>query len=332
MKAVIHDEFGGPEVLELRDIDPPSVGADDVRVRVRVAALNPLDLHFLTGIPYLVRGQVGFRRPRQPVRGMDLAGEVDAVGVNVAGFRPGDAVFGLGPGALAELTCLPEDRLAPKPRELTFEAAAAAPLAGLTALQALRDKAGLRSGHKVLVNGASGGVGTFTVQVAKALGAEVVGVCSTRNVELVESLGADRVVDYTREDFTETVRDCHAMIDMIGNHSWAECRRVLAPEGRLVPVGGPKTGRVLGQVGYVTRRVLASLFDRRKVVPILVEPRTEDLVQLAEMLDEGTVEPVVDRTYPLAEAAEAFRHLAGGHARGKVVVEVRSGGGADEVT
>jgi NADPH:quinone reductase-like Zn-dependent oxidoreductase len=323
MKAIRYDRYGGPEVIELRDVDPPAVGDRDVLVRVRAASVNPLDFHFLRGTPYLVRSIAGLTRPKQTGLGADFAGEVAAVGREVTAFRPGDEVFGRGRGTFAEYVCLHADGVVlTKPAGLSYEQAAAVPVAGFTALQALRDKGRIQPGYAVLVNGAAGGVGTVAVQLAKAYGAEVTAVCSTRNVDLVSSLGADRVVDYTSEDFTGTGRRHDIVLDMIGNRSLRELRRVLAPKGVLVPVGSADMGNWIGPVTSIAGTALASLFMSQTVASFLARDSRDDLAVLREQLDAGKVTPVVDRTYPLADVPEAIRYLEAGHARGKVIVTI----------
>jgi NADPH:quinone reductase-like Zn-dependent oxidoreductase len=324
MQAIRYDRYGPPDVLELRAVDLPAVGEHDVLVRVRAASVNPLDFHYLRGTPYLLRLQAGLSRPKVTGLGADLAGVVEAVGSRVTGFGQGDEVFGGCHGAaLAEYLVLPEDAmLLTKPANLTFEQAAAVPVAGFTALQALRDKGKVRAGQRVLVNGAAGGVGTFTVQIAKAYGAEVTGVCGTRNVELVSSIGADRVVDYTRDDFTRAGQRYDLIIDIAGNRSLSECRRVLTPRGVLVGVGGPATGQLIGPLIRPLKMALVSPFLRQNLVPILARQSRDDLAELRELLADGRVTPVIDRTYPLAEAADAIRYLETGHARGKVVITI----------
>jgi NADPH:quinone reductase-like Zn-dependent oxidoreductase len=322
MKAIAYRRFGSPDVLELREIDEPQAGDGQVLVRVRAASVNPADWYLMAGIPLLARPQMGLRRPRTGRLGVDLAGVVTAVGGGVTRFKPGDEVFGAGAGTLAESVAVAEDALVAKPARLSFEQAAAVPVAALTALQGLRDKGRLQPGQQVLINGASGGVGTFAVQLAKALGAEVTGVCSTRNLEMVGSLGADRVVDYTREDFTRTDRRYDLLLDVAGSRPWSACRRVLAPRGRLVLVGAPKGSRLLGPLRHIVGVRLASLRGSQKVVFFISKAITQDLEALRELLEAGTVTPVVERSYPLGEAAHALRYLGQGHARGKLVVTV----------
>ena len=323
MKAVTYRSFGPPDVLELRELDEPEAGDGEVLVRVRAASVNPADWYLMTGLPWVARPQMGLRRPRTGRLGVDLAGEVAAVGPGVTRFRPGDAVFGTGDGTLAERVAVAEATLAPKPARLSFEQAAAVPVAALTALQGLCDKGRLRPGQRVLVNGASGGVGTFAVQLAKALGAEVTAVCSTRNLDAARSLGADRVIDYTGEDFTRTGRRHDLLLDVAGSRPWSACRRVLEPRGRLVLVGAPKGSRLLGPLRHIARVRLASLRGGQKAVFFISSSNAEDLAALAELLEAGTVTPSVERTYPLTEAADALRHLGQGHARGKLVVSVQ---------
>lgn len=322
MKAITHDEFGAPELLSLNDVEPPTPDEHQVLVRVHAAALNPYDWHFLTGTPYLVRAMAGLRRPKQPVRGADVAGVVEAVGNKVTRLAPGDRVFGLVSGSLAELAVGHQHRLARIPDEVSDEQAAATPMAGLTALQALRDKGGLREGQRVLVNGASGGVGTFAVQIARANGAEVIGVCSGANVELVRSLGATRLIDYSTEDFTDTVRECDILIDNVGNRSWRACRRVLAPGGVHVVVGGGTDKRVLGNLVQVLGWRLASIATRTSVTSLLARTRAADLETLGTMLADGTIRAVVERTIDLADAADGFAMIGSGRTRGKIVINL----------
>jgi NADPH:quinone reductase-like Zn-dependent oxidoreductase len=322
MQAIVQDRYGPPDVLELREIDEPRVGDGDVLVRVRSASVNPADWYAITGTPWVVRPTAGLRKPRTNRPGLDLAGVVAAVGGDVTGFKPGDEVFGTGTGTLAEYVAVAEDALVAKPANLSFEQAAAVPVAALTALQGLRDKGRVQPGQQVLINGASGGVGTFAVQLAKALGAEVTAVCSTRNVDAARSLGADRVVDYTREDFTRSGRRCDLLLDVAGSRPWSACRRVLKPRAVLVLVGAPKGSRLLGPLGHFAKVSLASLRASQKVVFFISKSTPEDLTTLRELLEAGAVTPVVERTYALRDAAHAFRYLGEGHARGKLVVTV----------
>ena len=324
MQAIVSEEYGGPEILELRDVDVPQLDPDGVLVRVRASSVNPYDWHVMRGLPYLVRLAEGRSRPKQPIRGVDVAGVVEAVGENVTAFRPGDEVFGAKAGALAEFVCAgPKNVLAAKPAGLTFEQAAAIPLAGVTALQALRDKGRLETGQRVLVNGASGGVGTFAVQIAKALGAEVTGVCSARNAGLVTSNGADRVLDYAEVDFARSGERYDLVLDNVGNRSLSDLRRVLTPHGTLVVVGGGG-GNWIGPMMLPLRAAMLSPFVGQRLLPLLAKHTQNDLLVLKELAETGKIVPVIDRTYPLAEAAEAIRYLETGHARGKVVVTVTS--------
>ncbi len=320
MKAIAQDRYGSPDVLELREIEKPVVADDEVLVRVHAASVNPADWHFMRGEPYIARMAFGLRKPKEKVRGSDLAGQVEAVGKNVKQLKAGDEVFGSCPRAFAEYVCAAANRFVPKPAGVTLEQAAAVPIAGVTALQGLRDHGHVQPGQKVLINGASGGVGTFAVQIAKSFGAEVTGVCSTRNVDMVRSIGADRVVDYTKEDFTQDEQCYDLMLDIAGSRAWSELRRVLNPRATLVVVGGPSTSRWLGPVGHLVRMRLAALGGSRKVVVFVASINHEDLVVLQGMLETGKVKPVIDQTYPLSGAAEAMRHLETGHARGKIVI------------
>ena len=326
MKAIVQERYGSPDVLELREIDEPAVGDPDVLVRVRAAGLHAGDPFLLTGVPYVVRLAFGLRKPRHGVPGRDVAGVVEAVGKEVTQFRPGDEVFGwCTTGVLAEYACAKESNFARKPANITFEQSAAVTVSATTALQALRDKGEVQSGHKVLIVGASGGVGTFAVQIAKSLGAEVTGVCSTRNVELVRSIGADHVIDYTKEDFTQSEQRYDVILDNAETHSLSECRRVLAPKGTYIPNRG-SGGRWIGPLGRIAKARVISLFVRQKLHPFLSKENNEDLVQLKELLESGKVTPVIDRTYALSESAEALAYVGEGHARGKVVIAVRQTG------
>jgi len=323
MKAIRYYRFGSPDVLQLQDVDKPVIGDNEVLVRVRAASLNPLDLYYLHGLPYIARVEVGLTRPKAHGLGLDMAGTVEAVGSSATGFQPGDEVFGGGSQTLAEYLGVGDDAaVLGKPAGLTFEQAAAVPVSAFTALQALRDKARVRPGHKVLVNGAAGGVGPFAVQIAKAFGAEVTGVCSTRNVDMVASLGADHVIDYTRQDFTRTGRRYDVLVDIAGSRRLSECRRVLRPGGVLVGVGAPNKGRWIGPMRRPVKMLLAAPVVSQKMIFFMAEQRRDDLVVLRELLETGKVTPVIDRTYPLSEVPAAIRYLETGHARGKVVITI----------
>jgi NADPH:quinone reductase-like Zn-dependent oxidoreductase len=319
MHAVVRDTYGPPEVLRLEQVEKPDLTDDGVLVRVHAASLARGDWYSLKGL-YVGRAELGLRRPKTRFVGADFAGTVEAVGPDVTGFEPGDEVFGGRSGACAEYVCARS--IALKPAHVTFEEASAVPTSALTALQGLRDRGQLEPGQKVLINGASGGVGLFAVQIAKALGADVTAVCSTRNVELVRSLGADRVVDYTREDFTRGDERYDVLFDNAGSRSWRECKRVLKPNARVVLVGGQMGGPVLGPLGHVIRMKLAALLGSRKAVFFVAKFNQPDLEVLRELLEAGKVKPVVDRRYPLSEIADAFRYLGEGHAQGKVVISV----------
>ena len=325
MKAIRYYRYGSPEILKLQDVGMPVVNDDDVLVRVKAASVNPLDYHFMRGTPYLVRAQAGLLRPKASGLGADMAGYVAAVGKNVTEFAPGEEVFGglRGLGTLAEYISIRQDAvLLPKPAGLTFEQAASVPLAAFTALQALRDRGRLRPGHKVLINGAAGGVGTFAVQIAKALGAEVTGVCSTRNMEMVTSIGADQIIDYTQQDFTRTRQRYNLLVDIAGNRTLAECRRVLDRHGVMVGVGGPDKGRWAGPLARPAKMLLLSPFVSQTMAFFLARQSRDDLAVLRELLQSGQVTPVIDRTYPLSEVPQAIRYLEQGHASGKVVITI----------
>jgi NADPH:quinone reductase-like Zn-dependent oxidoreductase len=321
MKAIVYRAYGPPDVLRLEDVGKPVAGDDEVLVRVRAAAANPMDYLFLGDVA-LMRLMTGLRRPKPTTPGADLAGEVEAVGRNVTRFRPGDAVFGVLRGTFAEYACARESKLALKPANLTFEQAAALPVAGLTALQGLRDKARVQPGQRVLINGAAGGVGTFAVQIAHSSGAEVTGVCSTGAVDLVTSLGADHVVDYTKDDVTRGTRRFDVIVDCVGNRPLSDWRRIMTPAGIFVPVGVRHGGRWIGPLPYLVRLLASSPFVSQKVAFFVARANSEELVALKELVEAGTVMPVIDRRYPLSEAAEAIRYLGVGHARGKVVITV----------
>jgi NADPH:quinone reductase-like Zn-dependent oxidoreductase len=323
MKAILYDEYGSPDVLELKDIDKPVVEDNEVLVRVHAASVNPYDWHFLTGLPYFMRMTSGLKPEEATVLGADMAGQVEAVGKNVTRFQPGDDVYAnVETGGCAEYIAFTEELLGLKPGNLTFEQAAAVPLAALTALQGLRDHGQIQPGQMVLINGASGGVGTYAVQIAKTLGAEVTGVCSTRNVDIVRSIGADHVIDYTEEDFTQGAQRYDLMLDLVGNHSPSECRRVLNPEGVYVASFGQPEHRWLGPLAQLLRMLVLSRFVSQKMVLFTAHPSREDLQLLTELIEAGKVTPIIDRTYPLSETPEAIRYLEEGHARGKIVITV----------
>ncbi|MEU1687698.1 NAD(P)-dependent alcohol dehydrogenase [Micromonospora sp. NPDC005707] len=327
MKAIVQDRYGPPETLTLAELDTPVPAADEVLVRVEAAALNAYDWHAMRGDPRLARLTMGRSAPRARVRGRDFAGRVEAVGAGVRQVRPGDAVFGdLGEanGAFAEYVCVPETLVAAAPANLTAQQAAALPLAGVTALLGLRDVGQVEPGHRVLINGASGGVGTLAVQLAKALGATVTGVCSTRNVDLVRSLGADHVVDYTREDFARDARRHDVVLDLVGNRSLTALRRVLTPTGTLVLSGGGvyRGGSLVGPVWLIARGRLLAPFVRQRIATLAAAPGRQHLDTLRAHAEAGRLTPVIDRTYPLHEVPEAIRYLEGEHARAKVVISV----------
>ncbi len=323
MKAIVRHGYGSPDVLRLEEVERPAVLDDSVLVRVRAASLNALDWHFMRGAPLLARMGEGLRAPKTPGLGVDLAGLVEAVGQDVTGFRPGDAVFGRAFGSFAEYARGKTGSFAPKPANISFEQAAAIAVAGSSALQGLRDRGQLMPGHRVLINGAGGGVGTFAVQIAKALGGEVTAVCGSHNVELIRSLGADRVIDYTREDFTRSGQRFDLILDVAANRSLAACRRVLAPGGTLVVVGAAGSGRSI--VPIIMRVVAAKAWSRLgggRMSMFMAKITREDLHVLKELVESGKVTPVVDRVYPLSETAAAMRYLELGHSRGKVVITV----------
>jgi NADPH:quinone reductase-like Zn-dependent oxidoreductase len=322
MKAIVYREYGSPDVLRCEDVDKPAPGDREVLVKVRAASVNPLDWHFMRGAPYAMRLMSGLRTPKSGRLGVDVAGIVEAAGGNVTRFKPGDAVFGAGHGTLAEYVSVGEQGLSMKPAGMTFEQAAAIPVAGLTALQAVRDKAKLQRGQTLLINGAAGGVGTFAVQIAKALGAEVTGVCSTTNVDLVRTLGATRVIDYTKEDFTASAERFDVMLDNVGNRTLSECRRVLKPKGQYVMIGG-QSGAWIAPLDRFVGIAIASFFVSQHIGTLMMSsPTDKDLSALSDLVAAGKVMPVIDRRYPLSETADAMRHLETGHARGKVVVGI----------
>jgi NADPH:quinone reductase-like Zn-dependent oxidoreductase len=326
MKAIVREKYG-PDLLELQEVEQPELTDDGVLVRVRASSVNRVDWYDVTGTPWIARPMTGLRRPKSRLIGVDFAGTVEAVGKDVTDLQPGDDVFGgkSGGGSFAEYVCVPmgveRKRVARKPANLTFEEAAAVPVAAITALQGLRDHGQLQPGYKVLVNGASGGVGTFAVQIAKALGAEVTAVCSTRNVEQARSLGADQVIDYTGEDFTRGGRRYDVILDVAGSKSWSRCKRVLNPHATLVMVGGPK-GPFLGPLGHIAKVRLAALRGSQKAVFFMAKFNGPDLGVLRELLESGNVKPVVEKRYELGEVADALRYMGEGHAQGKIVINV----------
>jgi NADPH:quinone reductase-like Zn-dependent oxidoreductase len=322
MKAIVQDTYGSAEVLEFRDVDEPVIGDDHVLIRVEAAGVNPADWATMSGLPYIARPVYGLPKPKIRIRGTDVAGMVESVGASVTEFHPGDEVFGSSTGSYAEYTTATADALAPKPANLTFEQAASVPMAGLVALQAVRDHGGVRAGQKVLINGASGGVGTFAIQIAKSLGAKVTGVTSTRNLDLVRSIGADHVVDYTEAEFTAGDERYDFILDNIGNHSLSDLRRALTPTGTLVPNGGSFDNRWFASAGRVISAHALNRLVSHTLRPFLVSFNLEDLVALKELVEGGDITPVIDRTFPLSDTAQAIAHVAQGHARGKVVISI----------
>ena len=320
MKAIVYHRYGSPDVLACEEIERPTPGDDQVLIEVRAASVNPFDWHFMRGTPYFMRLIAGLRKPKIAGLGVDVAGRVEAVGRNVTRFKPGDEVFGTCRGAFAEYACAPEAELAAKPGNLTFEQAAALPVGALTALQSLRAKGRIQPGQKVLINGAAGGVGTFAVQIAKWLGANVTGVCSTTNVDMVRSIGADRVIDYTRDDFTSNWQRYDVIFDCVGNHSLSAFRRVLTPKGIYIVVGGP-SGRWFRPMDQMIKILVLSPFVSQTLAMHLSKASKDDLTILRELVEAGTIRPVIDRYYGFNEIPEAIRYLEQGHARGKVVIQ-----------
>jgi NADPH:quinone reductase-like Zn-dependent oxidoreductase len=322
MKAITYRCYGSTDVLEYADVEKPTPADDEVLVKVHAAAVNPLDWHYMRGSPYLMRLASGLGAPKNSRMGADFAGTVEAVGKDVRRFKPGDEVLGGRTGAFAEYVIIPEDRaLVLKPSNVTFEQAASVPIAAVTALQALRDKGKIKPGQKVLINGASGGVGTFAVQIAKSFGAEVTGVCSTRNVEMVRSIGADHVFDYTQEDYTESGERYDIIIDNVGNHPLLANRRVLTPDGVLVMIGGA-SGDWLGPLMRPIRALMLSPFVSQEFVMILAQLKQEDLTILSDLMQAGEVTPVIDRRFRLSEVPAAIRYSEEGHARGKIIIDL----------
>ena len=325
MKAIVYCDYGSPDVLKLETIAKPVPNDDQILIKVRAASINPLDWHYLQGTPYIMRLDTGLRKPKSMRLGVDCAGTVEAVGKNVTQFKPGDEVFGGRDGALAEYVCARENgAIVLKPAGLTFEQAASVGIAGITALQGLRDAGKLQSGQKVLINGASGGVGTFAVQIAKSMGADVTGVCSGRNIDLVRSLGADHVIDYTKEDFTQGVERYDLILDNVGTQPLSGFKRALRPKGICVLIGGGGVdeGRWIGPLARPIKALLLSPFISQKMSMMLANLNKKDLTTLGDLIQTGKVKPVIDRTYKLSQTAEAMEYLEKGHARGKVVITV----------
>ena len=320
MKAAAYTSYGSPEVVHIAEVEKPVPKDDQVLIKVRAASVNPVDWRLMKGEPRVFR--IVPRLMRMPIGkpGVDVAGVVEAVGSKVTQFKPGDAVFGSCPAAIAEYGCARERGIAKKPESVSFEQAASVNVAGLTALQGLRDKGKIQAGSKFLVNGAAGGVGTFAVQIAKWFGAHVTGVCSTRNVEMVRSIGADEVIDYTWHDFTTNDQHYDLILDCIGNHSFSECRRVLSPKGRFLMIGAPHDISISQLLATPIKALVLSAFGSQKAVPYIGKASQKDLTFLGELITTGKLTPVIDKIYPLSEAAAAIRHVEGGHARGKVVV------------
>ena len=324
MKAVVHRCYGAPDVLRLEDVAKPTAADNEVLIQVHAASVNPLDWHYMRGTPYIVRLDAGFGKPENPRLGVDFAGTVEAVGKSVTRFKPGDEVFGGEFGAFAEYVSVREDlALVLKPANVTFEQAASVPIAAITALQALRDKGQIKPGQKVLINGASGGVGTFAVQIAKSFGADVTGVCSTKNVAMVRSIGADHVIDYTREDFTKGAQHYDLILDNVGTHSLLEYKRVLNPKGIFVMIGSTAIGNWFGWLATPIEGLMLSPFMSQKFGMFEADLNKEDLATLSDLMQSGKVTPVIDRQYGLSEVPAAIRYLEEGHARGKVVIDLQ---------
>lgn len=319
MKAIVQDSYGSAEVLQARDIEMPLIADNEVLVRVHAASIHVGDWILMTGSPFVMRMATGLRKPKNPIPGTDVAGTVEAVGKDVQRLRPGDEVFGWCAGAFAEFASASEDQFILKPANLTFEQAAAVGVSATTALQLLRDDGKVQPGQKVLINGASGGVGTFAVQIAKAFGAEVTGVCSTKNVDLVRSIGADHVIDYTREDFSTGMRRYDLILDNVGNHSMARTRRALSSTGTLISNGGGHAG---GKLGRTIRTMLVAMFVRQQAKPTLKTQNRDDLVALKELVEAGRITPVIDSTHPLNETPKAIGRVATGRTRGTIVISV----------
>ncbi len=322
MKAIVQAGYGPPDSLRFEDIDQPEVGADDVLVRILAASLNPADWHILRGDPYVARLMIGLTKPKIPVAGSDAAGVVETVGANVQGLSPGDEVFGFVRGAFAEYACAKQDQVVRKPASLTFEQAAALPIAATTALRGIRDVGAVKPGQRVLVKGASGGVGSFAVQIAAALGADVTGVCSTGNVELVRSLGASHVIDYTTQDFTDAGIKYDVILDNVSSLPHTRLRGALTKKGTLVLNGGGSPGHVFGPIGTILKAVVVNLFVSQRLRPLPSKTDHQELLDVTALVEEGKLTAVVDRSYPLAETAEGVRHTEQGHTRGKAIVTI----------
>jgi NADPH:quinone reductase-like Zn-dependent oxidoreductase len=320
MKAAVYTRYGPPDVVHITDVEKPVPKDDEVLIKVRAACVNPLDWHFMRGAPYFIRTQTGLRNPKDTRLGVDVAGQVEAVGKNVTQFKSGDEVFGTCRGAFAEYTCASESASVRKPENMSFEQAASVPIAAFTALQGLRANGQIQPGQNVLINGAAGGVGTFAVQIAKSFGAEVTGVCSSRNVDMVRSIGADHVIDYTQKDFTKSSQRYDRILDSVGNHSLLACRRALSPSGTCIIVGAPGGRWMLGALARGFTAPLLSRLVSQKLAMVLAKSSKEDLTILHDLMKAGKLTPVIDRRYSLREVPEAIRYLEEGHARGKVVI------------
>lgn len=322
MKAIVYTNYGSSNNLQLKELDKPIPKDNEVLLKVHTASVNPMDWHFMRGTPYVLRIQAGLRKPKNNRLGVDVAGTVEAVGKDVTEFKPGDEVFGGCDGAFAEYVYAIEKAFVIKPKNMTFKQAAAVPISAFTALQGLRDQGQIEPGQKVLINGAAGGVGTFAVQIAKSFGAIVTGVCSTRNVEMVRSIGADHIIDYTLENFTRSEQQYDLIFDAVGNHSLTDCRRVLDSSGILVLVGVPDKGRFLGPLSRSLRALVLSRFVRQKMVMLFAVRKKADLQIIQELLSSGKMTPVIDQCYTLNDVPEALRYLEEGHAKGKIVIDV----------
>ena len=320
MKAIVYHEYGSPDVLKCEEVEKPVPKADEVLIKVRAASVNPLDWRLMKGKPFFIRIVARRMRSKEGTPGIDVAGEIEAVGINVAQFKPGDEVFGACRGAFAEYACTAESSLVRKPANVTFEQAASINVAGLTALQGLRDQGKIQPGSKVLVNGAAGGVGTCALQIAKSFGAHVTGVCSTRNIDMVRSIGADEVIDYTQNDFTTSNQRYDLIFDCVGNHSFSECRRVLNPDGRLVMIGAPHNATLMGILAHMIKALSLSVFGSQKAIMFIAKSSQADLTLLGELIATGKLKPVIDASYSLSDATDAVRHVEEGHARGKVLI------------